>query len=681
MLTSEISDASGMEATGDRQSSARAAFRYDINGLRAWAVLPVVFYHFGIPWFHGGFVGVDVFFVISGFLMTGIVTSALERGRFSTLGFYLSRATRIVPALLVVCASLLGLGWFWLVTIEYRTLDLHIASAVTFLSNFLFWKRASYFDGASHEKWLVHTWSLSVEWQFYLLLPLFVVLAWRWRKETGLRTVLAVAALASLAWSIYASSRWPDAAFYLLPSRGWELLLGGLVWLYGRRREIPASIAVALESAGLALIVLAAVSFDATLRWPGGLAAVPVLGAALVIAADRQRSPFTRNGVTQWLGSRSYSVYLWHWPVSVLLFYADIQHDPVAIICGLAASLMLGEASYQLVEIPSRTGLARLSRRGRLVCLGVAMTTVTLAAVVARYQYVPSRIPPLWDVAANERSDFKPTRNTCLASAGANSPACIHGRGPIRAIVLGDSHADALVSAVQGALRPGAGAVLELTYVGCPTLYGAHPVPSLDSADKHCAEFNDWALHKVATLDRALPVVVINRTSVYAYGPIDDSAFSNRPFVYFSNVYDRPKPAFLAEFAQHLVDTACTIAKLHPVYMVRPVPEMPFDPPSAMARQLIFRRATSELSISLDDYRKRNAMVWAAQDAAAARCGVQVLDPLPWLCSSGRCWATDHLRPLYYDPDHLSEYGNERLVPMFRSAFESLATIRDAAAR
>jgi peptidoglycan/LPS O-acetylase OafA/YrhL len=670
MQTAEISDASGMEAASDGQSVARAAFRYDINGLRAWAVLPVVLYHFGIPGFHGGFVGVDVFFVISGFLMTGIVTSALERGRFSPLGFYLARAARIVPALLVVCLALLALGWFWLVAIEYRTLDLQIATAVMFFSNLLFWKSAGYFDTASHEKWLLHTWSLSVEWQFYLLLPLLVVLAWRWQREAGLRTVLAGAALASFGWSIYASSRWPDAAFYLLPARGWELLIGGLVWLYGRRREIPASLAVVLESAGLALIVLAAVSFDATLRWPGGLAAVPVLGAALVIAAARQRSPFTGNGVAQWLGSRSYSIYLWHWPASVLLVYAGLQHDPVGIVCGVAASLMLGEASYQLVETPSRAGLARLRRRGRLVCLGAAIMTVTLAAVAARYQHVPNRIPPLWDFVANEHSDYNPTRNACLAYSGTTSPACVHGHGPIRAIVLGDSHANALLTAVQGALPPGADAVLELTYSGCPTLYGAHPVPSVDSADMHCGQFNDWALRKVATLDRAIPVFVINRTSDYAYGPIGDSAQSNHPLVYFSNVHDRPDPAFLAEFAQHLVDAACTLAKLHPVYMVRPVPEMPFDVPATMTRQLMFKRGTSELSISLDDYLKRNAMVWRAQDTAAAQCGVHVLDPLPTLCSSGRCWATDHLRPLYFDADHFSEYGDERLVPMFRAAFE-----------
>jgi peptidoglycan/LPS O-acetylase OafA/YrhL len=355
------------------EHAVRSAFRYDINGLRAWAVLPVVLFHFGIPGFSGGFVGVDVFFVISGFLMTGIVVSALERDRFSLLDFYLSRAVRIVPALLALCAVLLAVGWFWLVSIEYRTLSLNVVSALTFVSNVQFWRGSGYFDTASHEKWLLHTWSLSVEWQFYLLLPLAAAFAWRWRRRAGVCALLAVVCVASLACSVYASGRWPAAAFYLLPSRAWELLVGGMVWLFTGRRQLPAALAGALEGVGLALIALAVVRFDSGLRWPGGFAIVPVLGAALVIAVSRQRSPFTGNSVAQWLGTRSYSLYLWHWPVAVLLVYSDRQHDPVSVASGIAAALLLGEASYQFVERPSRGHLSRFAKPVRLLCLGAAL--------------------------------------------------------------------------------------------------------------------------------------------------------------------------------------------------------------------------------------------------------------------------------------------------------------------
>ena len=163
------------------------AFRHDINGLRAWAVVAVVLYHFGVPGFAGGFVGVDVFFVISGFLMTGIIISGLERGDFSLWGFYLARARRIIPALLVLCASLLILGWFWLPNADYKMLASHVCTAVAFVSNLKFWREAGYFDAASHEKWLLHTWSLSVEWQFYILLPLGCLLLWHWFGKRGVK--------------------------------------------------------------------------------------------------------------------------------------------------------------------------------------------------------------------------------------------------------------------------------------------------------------------------------------------------------------------------------------------------------------------------------------------------------------------------------------------------------------
>ena len=164
-----------------QNASTAPGFRSDINGLRAWAVAAVTFYHFGIPGFRGGFVGVDVFFVISGFLMTGIVVSGLERGEFSILAFYLARARRILPAQIVLCAVLLALGWWLLLPVEYKKLGTQAVFSLAFLSNIKFWLEAGYFDAASHEKWLLHTWSLAVEWQFYLLLPL-VLLAVRTRQ-------------------------------------------------------------------------------------------------------------------------------------------------------------------------------------------------------------------------------------------------------------------------------------------------------------------------------------------------------------------------------------------------------------------------------------------------------------------------------------------------------------------
>jgi len=217
--------------------SQRPSFRDDINGLRAWAVVAVVLYHFGVPGFSGGFVGVDVFFVISGFLMTGLVVKGLERGTFSTLGFYMARARRIVPALLALCGMLLVVGWFALLPEDYKKLSLHSIFAISFFSNVGFWQEAGYFDAASHEKWLLHTWSLSVEWQFYLILPLILVSVWRvWPGRAAQLWAIVVGLLTSLGIAVFLSPIHPTFSSFANPGLG-----DAERWcsFFAKRRELP----------------------------------------------------------------------------------------------------------------------------------------------------------------------------------------------------------------------------------------------------------------------------------------------------------------------------------------------------------------------------------------------------------------------------------------------------------
>ena len=352
------------------------AFRHDINGLRAWAVFAVVLYHFGVPGFAGGFVGVDVFFVISGFLMTGIIIAGLERGNFSLWGFYLARARRIIPALLVLCVSLLILGWFWLPNADYKMLASHVGTAVAFVSNLKFWREAGYFDAASHEKWLLHTWSLSVEWQFYILLPLGCLLLWHWFGKRGVKLALIAAGVLSLVLSAYASSRWPGAAFYLLPTRAWEMLAGGLVWWATRQHSMSRQWARLAEVVGFALIIWAIATFDPAMLWPGYLALVPVVGAMLVLAANRQRSWLTANPFARHLGASSYSIYLWHWPLVVLLTYAGEQANSQWIALGVLGSVLFGELSLRLVENPTRKILSTCTKFKE--CMAILSPVVVL---------------------------------------------------------------------------------------------------------------------------------------------------------------------------------------------------------------------------------------------------------------------------------------------------------------
>jgi hypothetical protein len=190
-------------------------------------------------------------------------------------------------------------------------------------------------------------------------------------------------------------------------------------------------------------------------------------------------------------------------------------------------------------------------------------------------------------------------------------------------------------------------------------------------ADYKCEAFIDWAQTGLKALPSSVPVVIINRYASAALGANEDKHLLNVPGLYFSKVYDRTTPEFLAEFAQHITSSACELAKQRKVYMVRPIPEMGFDVPKTLSRRMVVG-LNDDLFIPIDAYRARNAWVWAAQDAARDQCGIKILDPIPYLCRDGRCYGSQNGRPLYTDSNHLSEFGNKLLMPMFKQVFDDL---------
>lgn len=651
------------------------SFRDDINGLRAWAVLAVIFYHFGITGFSGGFVGVDVFFAISGFLMTGIVVEGLERNKnseFSVLEFYMARARRILPALIVLCGVLLTLGWWTLLPLDYELLGNHSAASITFLSNIQFWREAGYFDTQSHDKWLLHTWSLAVEWQFYLILPLILVAVWKWRPDRhSITIVLLVGLLASLALSVIITPLKPSAAFYLLPTRAWEMLTGGLVYLLANRVILNSSTRSALEFSGFALIIGAIIGFDSSSSWPGWRALVPIIGTSLVLLAARSRSLWTTPTMTQWFGTRSYSLYLWHWPIVVALTYSEQQNNPIYIAAGLGLTLVLGNLSYHLVESTTRRYLNKLNVKNSIAGLLGFSIAVSLAGLGIKLNHgINGRFDPTIEAISQESLNKNPRRDECLLLTGIASPSCTFGGNNLQVIVLGDSHANATVSAVVSAAPSPDSGIMEWSYSGCPIIQGVH-----STARKQCGAFVDWAIQKLQTTPTNIPVVIINRYAQFAFGANEYVSQDKTPQIYFSKPYQTPQPEFLEEYARNLTNTACNIAKTRTVYLVRPIPEMGIDVPTRMARSELLG-TKKEIFVTLADYNERQAFILRAQDKARDQCGVKILDPLPYLCSDNRCYGAKNNRPLYSDDDHLSEFGNKVLVPMFSEVFRHTDTSR-----
>ena len=655
-------------------SSPPATFRTDINGLRAYAVLAVMLYHFGVPGFGGGFIGVDVFFVISGFLMTRILIESINGARgvhWQWLSsFYLARARRIVPALLALCLGLLILGWYLLPSLDYRALGTHTLFALTFLSNIKFWREAGYFDAASHDKWLVHTWSLSVEWQFYLLFPLLILLVWRLfpgRRAAFLALLIGFAV--SLFLSVLITPRQSSAAFFLLPTRAWELFAGGLVYLLGSHWRPGAASAWRLEGIGFLLIFTAATAFSADSAWPGYRAVLPVAGAMLVLLAARQASPWTHPRPLQAIGNWSYSIYLWHWPVAVALVYLDRPQQIMPALLGMGLSILLGWLSYTWVENPGRRLLAR-SRPWPATAMVAALTLLvaTPAFAVRQAAGVAGRLPPAAELIAAEAGNFNQRRTQCHSMGGLDFRRCVYGGTAIRGILVGDSHASAIATAVQQALPDPEQGLLTFTYTSCPTIFA---IKKREREDLRCAEFNDWVMQEIANLPPDVPLIIVNRTSSNVFGSNrPEEAGYGQPSAYFDQPVTSPTRELQAEFARRLAASACLIARGRPVYQVRPLPEMPDDVPKVAARKQLLGQPV-EIGVSLADYHQRHALVWAAQDQAHEDCNAQILDPLPWLCDDTQCPGLKNGRPLYYDSHHLSEYGNRYLVPMFQQVFHA----------
>jgi peptidoglycan/LPS O-acetylase OafA/YrhL len=659
-----------------------SAFRPDINGLRAWAVMSVVFFHFGVPGFSGGFIGVDIFFVISGYLMTGIITGKLiteplhkgpdTANRFSIIDFYLARARRILPALIVLCLFLLVLGWFYLSARDYKMLGTHVISALTFISNIKFWDEAGYFDTASHEKLLLHTWSLSVEWQFYIIFPVVLVVLWKLipnRRFMGL--MLVAGFLASLAVSVIMTPKTPSAAFYLLPTRAWEMLAGGLVYFYAQQRLPNPYWATGLELTGFGLILLSLIFFDASTPWPGYHALVPTVGSVLVLLAARSTSVFTGTRPAQWLGKTSYSIYLWHWPLSVALIYLELDHHWGAISVSMVLTLMLGWASWAYVEQPAGRRLIRFKKLPQIaVTCGLVLLVAVPAAGVRLKEGVYGRLDPKVGAIFAERENDNPRKVECRVPKRTTAESCTYGGNELGIIVLGDSHAQSVVRSVERSLPSSIFHVLDWTMNSCATIIDIKST-IIDLAP--CRAFIRSALEMSRLLDRSAPIFIVNRLSTYMMGPNEPDRKDEiaLPNIYISDPYPERSNKFFAELQAGIVETACAFAQHRPVYMLRPIPEMKLDVPRTMGRAAIIWGQERRVSITLDEYEERHRIAWAAQDRAAEECGVILLDPRPYLCSDGRCWGDADGLPLYIDDDHLSERGGQLLIPLFKQMFNT----------
>lgn len=640
-------------------------FRKDINGLRAIAVIAVVCFHFNSSWMPGGFSGVDVFFVISGFLMTGIIFRGIEREEFSIFKFYIDRANRIIPALAVLCIILLFFGWFYITPIDYKVLGKHAASSIGFYSNMLYWSEAGYFDVSSHEKWLLHTWSLSVEWQFYIIYPLVLITMRTLMSVKMMKVTVLLGAIVGFIFCVIATYKWPAISYYTLPTRAWEMMIGGVAYVYPiniqekRKRFI--------EWLGLALIAFSFFIISKDDPWPSYLALYPVLGSFLIIQAQRKDSFVTSNSVFQKIGTWSYSIYLWHWPLVVAIYYFSLSEEFTYF--GVGLSIFLGFLSNKYIEKIKFLNIFS-SPLSYLKCKPVYI--VLFVGIVGNLVFFNNgfegHYPPKVVQAEKERLNKNPSK--CMKSD--DVLACYIGnKSNITAIIVGDSHASALATALADTMDLSLKGIVLLPKSSCPFILG---VKHRRYGDE-CNTANIKRIGYLSNRYKNIPIFWVSRMSLYVYGHSNPSRILEPriigPEIYFTNVHYKPDADFFNELESNFNKTIAQLKDNHPVYLLLPTPEMRKNIPKVLSRNILLNIEDSDLSIDYNLYLERNSLIIKLINSVAKSNDSEVLDPIPYLCHKDRCMAQYKNRPIYYDGDHMSEFGNKLLTPMFSQIMEN----------
>lgn len=382
-------------------------YRAEIDGLRAVAVIPVILFHAGFELFNGGFVGVDVFFVISGYLITTILVNDIESGRFSIVNFYERRARRILPALSFVMLACIPFAWMWMTPGQMKDFSQSLVAVSLFSSNILFWLKSGYFDTASEEKPLLHTWSLAVEEQYYVLFPIFLFLAWRFGKNRVFWMIVLLAAL-SLALSEWGWRNKTSANFYLAPMRAWELFAGSIAAFAVHRRGVQANNALSLL--GLAAIAFAIFAYDETTPFPSVYALIPVGGVVLLVlygGKETLAAKLLSTRICVGIGLISYSAYLWHQPLFAFARMPTLEHPPLYVMGALSVvSLCLAIVSWKYVEQPFRDR-RKITRPQIFRCSAAAITAFSLLGVLGHFSYKqigPGKFNPTRKISGGEEN-------------------------------------------------------------------------------------------------------------------------------------------------------------------------------------------------------------------------------------------------------------------------------------
>ncbi len=654
-------------------------YRSDIDGLRCLAVVPVVLFHanfYGAP---GGFIGVDVFFTISGFLITTIIYREMIDGQFSLIEFYERRARRILPALFAVTAAALVVGWFTLTPADYAQMAESILAALFFVSNFWFWQNSGgYIDGATDYLPMLHSWSLAVEEQFYIFFPLLLLLIFYLGRQFA-RPALVVLTVGSLLAAIWATPRMPAASFYLLPTRAWELGLGAILAVGLIPARAPRFLREAAGFLGLCGVLLPVIFYDWNMTFPGLAALPPVLGTALLIWAGTA-GPVMASRLLSFkpfvfVGLISYSLYLWHWPVMAFVRnrLATIELEPIWQVSTILLSFVLACLSWRFVERPFRKrrpqgGLSRV-------------TVFTLSGVGASALAVFAGLLMLSNGAATQRFDDEQLAGLAKVENDRTYQDCTGARaieelcqfnqtqaGQGAYLLWGDSHAEALLPALIELTADREKALVFANRGACAPLPGVKRSDLSAGQDNRCEIFREAVLQHVLANDAIETIVLAARWPLYVEGRMYPDR-SGPPFrlTRVGTVSDGDNAEVAYDALEDLVAQLSSAGKS--VLLIGSVPEIPWDVAKRMSSNILFDVPMPEAVDAASVMARQglaNAMLERLEESGMAR----VVNLAAKVCAS-ECPTHIGTDTYYVDNHHYSPLGARTLAkPVLQVALE-----------
>jgi len=637
-------------------------YRPEIDGLRALAVLPVILFHAGFEWFSGGFVGVDVFFVISGYLITTIIISEMAEGKFSIVNFYERRARRILPALFFVMAACLPFAWLWLAPNDLKDFGQSLVAVSTFSSNILFWLESGYFDTAAELKPLLHTWSLAVEEQYYILFPVFLMLTWR----LGIKTILILLSIIffiSLGVAQWGAYNTPSAAFFLLPTRGWELLVGVFAAFYlNYNTHLKSHILnQALSLLGFGMIVYSIIALDEATPFPSYYALTPTIGTGLLILCAVPKTFIHKLLSLKFIvgiGLISYSAYLWHQPLLAFARHRLLgEVSDLMLIALCVISLVMAWLSWKFVEAPFRNRKTFTRNKVFLFSIGCIFIFSSLGISMHLKKGYKDRVNFSEEL---ENSFQRPSLENCFDTPfnhSAEEWGCILGRseGEINFIFFGDSHSLSLKQLIDEKAKEKGIKVFYTGSSGCLPFMGIYPMRN-DQYENNCNLLNKrvFELAKSTDIDG---VILSARWSYYTYGDYD---FSGAQLI-----SDTPEGPFdlqhsIDTFTSALGDTVDNFNSIGlPIHLITQPPHQKYPPQSVYFLSAKGMSTLDSLSVRRSDFDRLNEIPINAFYKYENKINIYNITDL--FCDEYVCLIGERDRSFYYDDDHLSTDGALKL--------------------